>query len=895
MTITSNIHLGIVGWSNATYAIGARRSNVGNAYQVTSPGTSTAPPTGTGTGINNGGTAVWKYLSAVDFTTLQAQANSLASNPGQPVLNLLWNDSTVVATVGTAILTLTGHTTSNVNTITYRPAPGESFQAVYQAAPTTAYAYNAANGVAFQLPASGTGGINYFQINDSWVIFDGIQFKDPNATSGSTIIGGTGTHVSISHCIIDGFGQSGATPIGIDGNNLTITNSLLIARNTTASGEMVKTSAGTGFIIVNNTFVHATLTTGQRAVSSGNNVTNATMVSKNNIFVNYDIPYGAASGTPWVSNNCAYSAASFSASNAGTNTGGSVFGITTANTFANFPTDFHVKTGSTCINAGATDSTDIPAADDAFGSSRPQGTNWDIGAHELLAAPTTVIRDFVMTLMVLKTVPGSAVQLPNPWSSDFSSDFGGGSVSAFTTDPAFGIEWRQSTGQSHAAQAEWANSFIAPPHPIAVQGEISAEILQSFPSLVDPFSSELSSEFGIGSYNANPPAIGIEWRAGTPSATRDAAVGIEWGTARQRDIAAAEEVLQSAPTLLSPWSQQFTPQFGIGPFSIYPIFALEWSGSAVSVTVPIALETVTSVQRSVTVPVEPKLGVQRDVVTGEEFSGSAQFVANMAAGVEWKQSFATNYTAPVAWGVPAISTDVTVSAEWRSGIVADGAASSEWRGSLRLDSAAAVSWQQPVVVNAISPVEAAGSVLRDASIPGAAMANLRQDSITPVTTDGTLRTIGGSIMAVEFLQSFPSLPYPFSQELSGEFGIGSYNVDPAAFGVEWTAPVVSLSVAAPLTWGASVARDSGAGAETSTGVSGGATAPLAANTGVAANATDPLEFGHLTVNLIAESTMPLEFGRIVFVDVRPSIEDRRRRPTIGSKLDPDQWEEDHEP
>jgi hypothetical protein len=450
------VHLGIAGWSNATYSAGARRSNAGMAYQCTTGGTSTSPPTGAGTGINNGGVAIWKSLSQIDYTTLAAWAADTAALPAtltKPALALLWNDSTVVATLGTRILWLTGHTTSSTNTITVKPAPGESFQSVYVAAPTTAYAYNAANGVALQLPASGVGGINYIQLDDSWVTLDGIQFKDPNSTSGSTIIGGTGSNNTIKHCIIDGFGQAGAPIVSLDGNNPTITNSLIIARNTSASGEAFKCSGFTGAIIVNNTFVHTTLTAGQRALASGTNTTNATMVSKNNIFVNYDIVYGASSGTPWISNNCAYTAASFSGSNQGTDAGGSVFGITTANTFANYPTDFNTKSGSACLNAGETDTTDIPAADDAFGNSRPQGVNWDIGAVELLAAGSTVTRDFIANLMILQTMP---------------------------FDQVFALERKQSFVVAMNAPIEFQNNFIAP-HPITTQGDISAEDPSEFP------------------------------------------------------------------------------------------------------------------------------------------------------------------------------------------------------------------------------------------------------------------------------------------------------------------------------------------------------------------------------------------------------------------------------
>jgi hypothetical protein len=127
-----------------------------------------------------------------------------------------------------------------------------------------------------------------------------------------------------------------------------------------------------------------------------------------------------------------------------------------------------------------------------------------------------------------------------------------------------------------------------------------------------------------------------------------------------------------------------------------------------------------------------------------------------------------------------------------------------------------------------------------------------------------------------------------------EFGGGVSAQRDVVAAIEWTAPV-ALSVTLLGAWGASVRRDSPASIETSTGVSGAAGVPLAAAAGVVLDAGGQIEFGHLTVSFIAEATMPLEFGRIVFRDARIGIEDRRRHKTIGAKLEPDIWEEDHEP
>lgn len=52
----------------------------------------------------------------------------------------------------------------------------------------------------------------------------------------------------------------------------------------------------------------------------------------------------------------------------------------------NAASDFRLVTGSALLDVGATDTTTIPAAVDAWGTSRPSGSAWDIGFHEFVAA-----------------------------------------------------------------------------------------------------------------------------------------------------------------------------------------------------------------------------------------------------------------------------------------------------------------------------------------------------------------------------------------------------------------------------------------------------------------------------------------------------------------------------
>ncbi len=53
--------------------------------------------------------------------------------------------------------------------------------------------------------------------------------------------------------------------------------------------------------------------------------------------------------------------------------------------------DYRLVAGSSLLNVGLTETTYIPAANDAFGTSRPQGSAWDIGPHELIVAAASVV------------------------------------------------------------------------------------------------------------------------------------------------------------------------------------------------------------------------------------------------------------------------------------------------------------------------------------------------------------------------------------------------------------------------------------------------------------------------------------------------------------------------
>lgn len=394
MTVTSNIHIGLSAWAaNHVYTLGQRVSNGGNAYQITTAGTSAASggPTGTGGTISDG-SAVWKYLSAIDYTSLGSWTSSIPSTLTQNIVGQLWNDSLITTTSGVPFFTLSGHTTGSF-TITLKCAPGESFVDVV-AGQSTALAYNASNGVAFQLPGSGVGSTNYVSISDDNVILDGLQFKDPNSGSDSTILSLQGASPVLQKCIFDGYSQLNSANIieftVYSGANIGIMrNCLVVDRAATSASQCFSVATSIPNVhVVNTTLVAVNAPTNvcgfvQFGTSGALTVTNCIIIGYTAANAIYQPNGGTVTAQYSLFSNAA-------AGLGGTNGTGNLFSKSGTNQFQNATSDFRLKTGSSAIDAGTTDSSDIPAANDIAGSTRPSGSAWDIGAWEFVQAPASV-------------------------------------------------------------------------------------------------------------------------------------------------------------------------------------------------------------------------------------------------------------------------------------------------------------------------------------------------------------------------------------------------------------------------------------------------------------------------------------------------------------------------
>src|SRR6266446_2581976 len=77
-------------------------SNVGNAYELITPGTSVGGPIGTGSDITDGGTSHWKFRQQLPFPIyMQSFLGALCEGQAQAGLNMYWDKEKIAAVNGT--------------------------------------------------------------------------------------------------------------------------------------------------------------------------------------------------------------------------------------------------------------------------------------------------------------------------------------------------------------------------------------------------------------------------------------------------------------------------------------------------------------------------------------------------------------------------------------------------------------------------------------------------------------------------------------------------------------------------------------------------------------------------------------------------------------------------
>lgn len=260
-------------------------------------------------------------------------------------------------TLGTT-LTISGSTVDSTRYKRLAAASGQSFAD----AASKVLRYDTAKGVAIR--ATGAYG-NAIPItaSESYCEVEALQLKS-NGIYGALGITGSLTGVKVKRCVLaNGTTTGQAVPVSSGGSGSVIQNCVLIT--------------GSIATISNPTYVNCTIYT-----DSASRTFAATTYGSQALVTNCAV-FGFTTLGTGLNASCSYNAtdlASFTGSNNQTS-------LTASSQFENSTSgaslDLRTKTGAALLDAGT--STGAPGTD-IFGTSRPQGSAYDVGAHELVAA-----------------------------------------------------------------------------------------------------------------------------------------------------------------------------------------------------------------------------------------------------------------------------------------------------------------------------------------------------------------------------------------------------------------------------------------------------------------------------------------------------------------------------
>lgn len=299
--------------------------------------------------------------SGRDYSTLQAWEDALPANlvtDGNSQVGQVFNDSEFSG-VG-IMLTIAGQTTDVTNNITLTTGTGQSFRD-NAGAKTNPLIYDQSKGVGITSSVSS----RTIRIDSANVILSNLQIK--NTGGGNPIDNGfTTLAITVDNCIFQGTAQG----VSLGGTNAKIRNSCSI----------VSDPAGPGSIV--------SLIFGAKAY-------NCTFVSASNVPVAVTAIHTFSTAATLV--NCAIFGAGILADSTTPNfttcysdlPGSGITQATYNNTqFVDTTSDWRISAGSAMKDTGTTDTTN--AATDIVGTSRPQGSAYDVGAWEYVtpvAAP----------------------------------------------------------------------------------------------------------------------------------------------------------------------------------------------------------------------------------------------------------------------------------------------------------------------------------------------------------------------------------------------------------------------------------------------------------------------------------------------------------------------------
>lgn len=299
--------------------------------------------------------------SGRDYSTIAAAIAAIPSDvvaSGNSYVLELYNDSEF-----TENITLGYWTTNSTHTVTVKCGPGQSF---YDHADkdTNRLWYDQTKGVGINAPTTGSG--NAISTGSPYTTIDGLQIKKGSSSDVVYMTTFNAAYCVMKNCIIIGTPAAGGFNFLLNGagDNSTFINNLFVMNTGNNTNAIGLQSAAGSTAFVNNTVVRPSNFT---AIGSAIRNLYGTIIVRNCMLFGFT---GSSNGGTFDTDghNCTEK------SNGTPGTTGNLLSKTYANQFeqtssASVP-DFRLKAGSDAINAGVTDTTNIPDSKDIIKKAR---------------------------------------------------------------------------------------------------------------------------------------------------------------------------------------------------------------------------------------------------------------------------------------------------------------------------------------------------------------------------------------------------------------------------------------------------------------------------------------------------------------------------------------------